>query len=29
LGCRVINATSLFHTHTPSLLKDWSVALTN
>jgi len=22
LGGRVINATSLFHTHTPSLLKD-------
>src|SRR3981189_2812122 len=22
LGCRVINATSLFHVHTPSLIKD-------
>jgi len=22
LGCRVINATSLFHIHTPSLIKD-------
>src|SRR5260370_5856096 len=22
LGCRVINATSMFHVHTPSLIKD-------